>query len=82
MGRWQSIAVAFLLFASSAVSAEDWTRFRGPNGTGVSPDSVPTTWSESKPAVEGQAAGIRVVQPDRRRFARLRHLLFRLRHGR
>ena len=47
MGRWQSIAVAFLLFASSAVSAEDWTRFRGPNGTGVSPDSVPTTWSDT-----------------------------------
>ncbi len=30
-------------------SASDWARFRGPNGSGVSPDtaSTPTTWSET-----------------------------------
>ncbi len=37
------------LLTSSAL-AGDWSRFRGPNGSGVSPDSTPTpvTWSETE----------------------------------
>lgn len=38
---------AILLGGALPVSAQDWTRFRGPNGTGVSDaDSVPAKWTE------------------------------------
>ncbi|HQU44255.1 MAG: hypothetical protein B7Z73_11005 [Planctomycetia bacterium 21-64-5] len=40
---------ALLLFAACAgpASAQEWTRFRGPNGTGVSDaDSVPAQWTD------------------------------------
>ena len=37
-----------VLVTLPTLSAGDWTRFRGPNGSGVSSDNVPTTWSESK----------------------------------
>src|SRR5687768_938138 len=40
-------ALLVLVLASTA-SAQEWTRFRGPNGTGVSEaKGLPTTWSES-----------------------------------
>ena len=45
----RSSLVALLLAASFAASvdAQEWTRFRGPNGTGVSDDaSIPTTWTD------------------------------------
>ena len=32
------------------VGAQEWTRFRGPNGTGLSkadPNAIPVTWTES-----------------------------------
>ncbi|MCH7729858.1 MAG: serine/threonine protein kinase, partial [Planctomycetes bacterium] len=35
-----------LVMFSQVVSAGDWVRFRGPNGSGVSSDSIPTTWDE------------------------------------
>ena len=39
--------VAFLLNAQ-VEAAENWTRFRGPNGTGIASDvSFPATWSEN-----------------------------------
>jgi|GEM_PF-6691578 hypothetical protein len=45
-------AFASLLFSvfCQPNAASDWTRFRGPNGTGVSPDekAVPTQWSAEK----------------------------------
>jgi len=42
-------ATFFVLTIASASLAEDWTRFRGPNGTGVSANSTaPTEWSEDK----------------------------------
>ncbi|MCA9150219.1 MAG: PQQ-binding-like beta-propeller repeat protein [Planctomycetales bacterium] len=31
----------------STVSADNWTRFRGPNGTGIATDTFPATWSDS-----------------------------------
>ena len=30
------------------LNAADWPRFRGPNGTGVSPDAVPNEWGPEK----------------------------------
>ncbi|HEY4313441.1 MAG TPA: PQQ-binding-like beta-propeller repeat protein [Pirellulales bacterium] len=40
------IPVGFLVFGTGAFS-QDWTRFRGPNGTGISAaKSVPTEWTE------------------------------------
>jgi hypothetical protein len=43
-----SVAVGLTLI--SAVHAGDWPRFRGPNGSGVSPDTepAPVTWSETE----------------------------------
>ena len=43
-----SLSLFFVLTAS--VTAADWTRFRGPNGSGVSPDQTkpPTIWSDSE----------------------------------
>ena len=53
----------FLATYCGAVSAADWSRFRGPNGTGVAEDSQPTPekWSPSenlKWAVELPGAGV------------------------
>ncbi len=44
------IAACFSLTISDVRAADDWTRFRGPNGSGISKDSVavPTEWSDSK----------------------------------
>ena len=37
------------LISGALVNAEDWTRFRGPNGSGVSSSStVPVQWSAKK----------------------------------
>jgi outer membrane protein assembly factor BamB len=43
-----TIALTLILAASSARG--DWTRFRGPNGSGISSSNevTPTTWSESE----------------------------------
>ncbi len=41
--------VGIWLVSIAAAPAGDWTRFRGPNGSGVSDDAKPpTTWSETK----------------------------------
>ncbi len=41
-------AVLLALSCGSQLSAQEWTRFRGPNGTGVSDaKTVPTTWTEN-----------------------------------
>ena len=42
--------VAIVVGLSSLTSAGDWTRFRGPNGSGISTDSEPTpvSWSPEK----------------------------------
>lgn len=42
------VTVVGLLWTGAGVRAEEWTRFRGPQGTGVSPlKGVPATWTES-----------------------------------
>ena len=41
------IAAGVLIGSSANVGAQEWSRFRGPNGTGVSDAStIPTQWSE------------------------------------
>lgn len=46
MRRWLSLVV--LLLVASPLCAEDWTRFRGPNGSGVSSaTTIPGQWKES-----------------------------------
>ncbi len=44
------IAGAFCVLSVAIVSASDWTRFRGPNGTGISADAdpLPTTFGEKE----------------------------------
>ncbi len=40
------IALLFLAWIPSAPQAQEWTRFRGPNGDGLSNTSFPTQWTE------------------------------------
>lgn len=56
----------------SSAGASDWSRFRGPNGSGVSPDSAstPTSWSESenvkwKAAIPGPGLSSPIVIGDK-----------------
>ncbi|MCI0457480.1 MAG: PQQ-binding-like beta-propeller repeat protein [Gemmataceae bacterium] len=42
-----SLALSLLLLTTTALPADNWPRFRGPNGTGVADDKdVPVTWNE------------------------------------
>lgn len=44
MVRW---AWCFVVVAAVPAGAQEWTRFRGPNGSGLSPDkSIPTSWTD------------------------------------
>ncbi len=49
-GRFALCVFAALVGVAVPVSAGDWSRFRGPNGSGVSLDkkAPPTVWSDSK----------------------------------
>jgi outer membrane protein assembly factor BamB len=42
--------LALIIGLNSLVSASDWSRFRGPNGSGISSDTAPTPveWSPDK----------------------------------
>ncbi len=43
-----AVTAPFASWESSVASAQEWTRFRGPNGTGVSEaKGIPTSWKES-----------------------------------
>ncbi len=44
------VLVAMVLLQTGGLSAGDWARFRGPNGSGISSDEKPTpiTWSETE----------------------------------
>lgn len=70
--RWGwSLAVGMGLVAGVA-QAGDWPRFRGPNGSGVSPDATatPTTWSPTenlkwKAELPGEGVSCPIVVGDR-----------------
>jgi hypothetical protein len=51
MKNLDAILLLALRFASalSAGPAQEWTRFRGPNGSGISPAKIiPTTWTDKE----------------------------------
>ena len=52
-----------------ALTAQNWTRFRGPNGAGVVPDAIPVQWLEShrkwRTELPGTGHGSPVVFGDR-----------------
>jgi hypothetical protein len=50
VGGWFALAAAVMLPGAAASQAGDWSRFRGPNGLGASPDQAPTPveWSETR----------------------------------
>lgn len=63
--------IVLFLVLSSASEAGDWTRFRGPNGQGISEESgLPVTWSATeniawKTPLPGQGWSSPIVQGDR-----------------
>lgn len=46
MPRVMTIALWTAVALGQALMAEDWMRFRGPNGAGVSDATLPTTWTD------------------------------------
>ena len=72
-GAWKHIVAGALSVASFAtVNASDWTRFRGPNGTGISPDAdpLPATFSDKenlqwKVALPGAGVSCPIVVGDK-----------------
>ena len=61
---------AFFLAAACAATGQEWTRFRGPNGTGIShATTIPTVWSGSdinwKTALRGVGHSSPVVWGDK-----------------
>jgi len=45
--RQSALAILITLLAFQLASAQEWTRFRGPNGTGISPaKTIPVRWTE------------------------------------
>ena len=43
------VVIYLVLQGASFLKAEDWPRFRGPHGDGISSDEkIPTEWSDSK----------------------------------
>lgn len=72
ISKWISAAVVSATVASASAQASDWPRFRGPNGTGVSPDKepLPTTFSDRenlkwKAPLAGAGVSCPIVVGDR-----------------
>ena len=64
--------VGMLMLADTNLPAGDWVRFRGPNGSGISPDEkpVPVKWSETenlkwKVALPGPGSSSPIVVRDK-----------------
>ena len=63
--------------------AADWPRFRGPDGSGISPEKgLPVTWSREGRRVEDRPARAGRVEPRLHRRPHLPHRLDRLRGAR
>ncbi|HVS12450.1 MAG TPA: PQQ-binding-like beta-propeller repeat protein [Thermoanaerobaculia bacterium] len=59
-----ALLLAGALAARSADGAEDWPRWRGPLGTGVSPEEgLPTAWSEETLAWSARLGGVGASSP-------------------
>lgn len=54
--RLQALASTLLLTAS--LHAQEWTRFRGPNGSGMSQTSIPAKWTSSNRAWKAKLPGV------------------------
>jgi outer membrane protein assembly factor BamB len=48
LAGWPALALIALFAGAGSVRGDDWLRFRGPNGSGISDAHLPTTWSESE----------------------------------
>lgn len=48
MERLSSATLTILFVVGSTAFAEDWNRFRGPNGQGIVEDNIPLTWSANE----------------------------------
>ena len=44
--KFVALNLSVLLFCIGSLEVEDWTRFRGPNGSGVSSSSAPIEWAD------------------------------------
>ena len=42
------VIVTFAMFFTSTLSADDWSRFRGPTGQGIADSAVPVEWNSSE----------------------------------
>ena len=67
IGTYLSLSMAF---GGTTVSAQDWSRFRGPNGSGISHETgIPITWSDDdwlwKVELPGVGHGSPVIWGDR-----------------
>ena len=72
LSRKSLLLLAVLGMSSGSSLASDWNRFRGPNGTGISPDTepLPTTFSETenmkwKVALPGAGVSCPIVVGDK-----------------
>jgi len=71
MRRRLSVLTVFLTFAGASAGAEDWAQWRGPEGTGVSPEEgLPTHWGPDegvawKVPLEGVGASSPTVSGER-----------------
>jgi outer membrane protein assembly factor BamB len=48
MLRHRTLLLLGFFFTAATLTAADWTRFRGDNGTGIVSDTLPTSWSPTK----------------------------------
>ena len=72
LGRLFALGFMCVLGTESALLAADWTRFRGPNGSGIAEDKepTPTTWSDKenlkwKIALPGSGVSCPIVVGDK-----------------
>jgi outer membrane protein assembly factor BamB len=68
--RWSTLVVVLILLLPSAASAQEWTRFRGPNGAGQSEaTTIPATFGEQdllwKSSLPGQGCSSPVLWGDK-----------------
>jgi outer membrane protein assembly factor BamB len=64
MIRLNTLLATWFVFASVAVAADEWPRFRGPNGAGLAAAvKLPDTWSEKDIAWKVPVPGVGISSP-------------------